>query len=215
MRLGTIAIILVVAALSMGARASSDELNRVGIVQALDGNYEDALRTFTRVLASDGEDFAALVNSANVYLLQGNLDGAQRLDMRARRLKSPDGGVALDLAVLYHLRGDLEQTTRFVREGLDRFEDHQEAYRVLGTLAHAFVGGNEGTSVGSAVDSSSTDWILRAALSEIPTESTQVFARGEDMDPALATVPGATRGANPSWSASRLYWVRPGGNENP
>lgn len=208
--------------------------NELGITYAKEGHFEDALRSFSLILAEDSEDAAALNNSANIYFIQGETERAQKLYERAIASDGAQGGIYLNLGILLHSIGNTQQSAARVRQGLELIGDPHEAYYLLG-LSTQRPSDNDRAADASELKASEIEDLLARAMADIPaaarqsgteqasgasaagtddkkmTESTQAARTStSSTSSTIATRPGGAKASEAGGAdivADRLFWM--------
>lgn len=187
--------------------AQSNLRNDLGITYAKEGHFEDALRSFSLVLAENPDHAAALNNSANIYFVQGETARAHKLYERAVAVDSQQGGIYLNLGILQHSIGEDEASAASVRQGLDLIGDPHEAYYMLG-LSQQAPTDNDRAADASDLKSSEIEALLARAMADIPNAAKE--SKTAPNTPSLsATSQQAQKVATPSNAAT--VSTRPGG----
>jgi Tfp pilus assembly protein PilF len=228
-------LLLVAVCLTANAHAEAskaDLRNELGITYAKEGHFEDALRSFSLVLAEDPEHAAALNNSANIYFVQGETERAQRLYERAIEAHPEEGGIRLNLGILLHSIGEEQESAARVRQGLELIGDPHEAYYILG-LSTQRPSDNDRAADASELKASEIEDLLARAMADIPagarkpgtesqtssTQSTGMTTDGKSSAepaqaaaasaPTIATRPGGAKASQvgPDIVADRLFWM--------
>lgn len=196
----------------------------LGIIYAKEGHFDDALRSFSLVLAENADNPAALNNSANIYFVQGETERAQRLYERAIQAQSEEGGIYLNLGILLHTIGDDQASAVQVRRGLDLIGDPHEAYYLLG-LSTQPPGDNDRAADASDLQASEIEALLASAMADIPSsaknpatgagqtdknsKTTQTSVTTASATQAISTRPGGAKASqgNGEIVADRLFWM--------
>jgi len=202
--------IAVTATTTASADAAKANLrNELGITYAKDGHFDDALRSFSLILAEDPDHAAALNNSGNIYFVQGEMARAQKLYERAIQSESAEGGIHLNLGILLHSIGEDQASAASVRQGLDLIGDPHEAYYLLG-LSKQPPSDNDRAADASDLQASEIEALLASAMADIPsaakTQTTTPGATDKDGKTINTTQTAATTAAAP-----KAISTRPGG----
>jgi len=187
--------------------------NDLGITYAKEGHFEDALRSFSLVLAEMPEHAAALNNAANIYFVQGATDRARTLYERAIAAQPDEGGIHLNLGILQHASGDDAASAASVRHGLELIGDPHEAYYMLG-LSSQRPSSNERAADASDLKASEIEELLARAMADIPAaakEGTPEATANKNAE--TASTSGTTTPASPAATQAAVPTVstRPGG----
>lgn len=202
---------------SVAEESSQESLrNELGITYAKEGHFEDALRSFSLVLAANPEHAGALNNSANIYFVQGEPARARKLYERAITAAPTEGGIHLNRGILLHSIGERQASAAAVRAGLELIGDPHEAYWLLG-LSSRPPGADDRADDARALKASEIEDLLARAMADIPAAAREGnTATPEDTAPRPAagedakvtsTTPGSSAPASPAATIS----TRPGG----
>ncbi|MEW6618976.1 MAG: PorV/PorQ family protein [bacterium] len=111
----------------------SMEHNQKGIFYAKDGRYEEAINEFSKIINEiDTEYSPAYNNLANIYCLNGELKLACKYYEEAIKKDTTDGGIYLNLGVLYTLLKEKNIALEMFIEALRLFPNYEAAYQTLG-----------------------------------------------------------------------------------
>jgi transglutaminase-like putative cysteine protease len=127
-----------------GLEATPDALSELAHAYYLGAKFESARQTLERTGAGARRSLRTENNLATVYAAQGDLEGAARHYESALALDSADGGVWLNLGILYYAAGDTLGAGLPLAMGVARCGGYAAACKLLG-LPTEEAGRREGT----------------------------------------------------------------------
>jgi sugar lactone lactonase YvrE len=113
---------------------------QIGIILAKAGDYDEAMKYFTRVTDNDPKNAAALNNEGNLYMIEGKYQKAKKFYLEASRADPLDAEILVNLTKTYKAENNLEQAKQaFVKATkIDRTvatENKALALELLNTLS--------------------------------------------------------------------------------
>lgn len=204
--------IAVLAIASPALAAADDAAERhvdYGVSLALAGKTGAAESVFVALLSGTTRDARALNNLGNLSVLRGDLDVALAFYDRAVRGDSLDGGIRLNRATVYLLRGEQDQATAEAATGIRLAGGETKAAALLG-LKPAQADAPRAAQ-NSAISKDEVRALLAAAAARVPRDTTHA-ATGTTTTSTTKKSPtwrsAGPRGAADSDAASVLYWKR-------
>jgi len=106
--------------------------NTLGVIYLRHGDFAEAERTFTRVLAADAKDTRALANLAETYSRQGRSADAEAMRQRLAALETYPPYHFFDLGVAAARRGDWRSARELFAREVARADTNHEFHFWLG-----------------------------------------------------------------------------------
>jgi tetratricopeptide (TPR) repeat protein len=194
---------------SLASYATPEGKNKLAIVQAKAGNFEEAVKTLSAVTTPQSEN-----TLGNIYLLKNDLTAAQEHYQKSLDLNKEDGGVYLNFGLGRYLAGFPDDAVEAFKVAISKFESPEKAYEVLGLgNVKEALGMRGAEKTEKKVSKSDIFTLLSRSLQNIPdkqaSNSQAAKVREKYKNEQNRFVFGGRRGADPTQIANIkefLYW---------
>ena len=112
----------------------SSVLNMIAALYASSSDTKRSRATYEQVLESDSGNHDALIGLMRLELLDGNSEKAIEYLERATRDAKDDPRIAVELAMLQMMKGELEQSRATLRQALDRAPDDMRTWSLYASV---------------------------------------------------------------------------------
>jgi Flp pilus assembly protein TadD len=180
-----------------------------GVSLALAGKTGAAESVFVALLSGSTKDARALNNLGNLSVLRGDLDVALAFYDRAVKGDSLDGGIRLNRATVYMMRGESDQASTEAAAGIRLAGGEAKAASLLGLKPASSDAARAAQA--SAVNKDEVRALLAAAAAHVPHDTTHAVtgsAAGTAPKKSTTWRSAGPRGAGDSDAAAVLYWKR-------
>jgi len=109
----------------------SSLLNMMASLYASDSDSKKSRATYEQVLQSDSDNHDALIGLMRLELLDGNSERALEYLERATKAAADDPRIAVELAMLHLMKGELKEARTAVRKAVDRDPGDLRAWSIL------------------------------------------------------------------------------------
>jgi tetratricopeptide (TPR) repeat protein/transglutaminase-like putative cysteine protease len=194
---------------SLAASESPEGKNKLAIVHAKAGNFEEAVLTLTGVATPQAEN-----TLGNIYVLKNDLTAAQEHYQKSLDLNKEDGGVYLNFGLGRYLAGFPDDAVEAFTVAMSKYPSPEKAYEVLG-LEHVkeALGMRGADKTTKKISKDELFDLLNKSLQNIPdkqkSNSQAAKVREKYKNEQNRFVFGGRRGADPTQIASIkefLYW---------
>jgi tetratricopeptide (TPR) repeat protein len=194
---------------SLAAYTTPEGKNKLAIVQAKAGNFEEAVFTLTGIATPQAEN-----TLGNIYLLKNDLTAAQEHYQKSLDLNKEDGGVYLNFGLGRYLAGFPDDAVEAFKVAVSKFESPEKAYEVLGLgNVKEALGMRGAEKTEKKISKNEIFTLLSRSLQNIPdkqaSNSQAAKVREKYKNEQNRFVFGGRRGADPTQIASIkefLYW---------
>ena len=187
---------------SLASSNTPESKNKMAIIQAKAGNFDEAVATLAGVSTWQAEN-----TLGNIYLLKNELPAAQEHFQKSLALNNMDGGVYLNFGLARFLSGSPEDSAEAFQAAIAKFDSIEQAYQILGLGKIKEALGMRGAQQGEQKISKNDLFdLLGSSLKNIPDKkqaSTQAAkVREKYKNEQNRFVFGGRRGADPTQIAS-------------
>ncbi|MCX6122031.1 MAG: hypothetical protein NTX44_10505 [Ignavibacteriales bacterium] len=194
---------------ALAAYTTPEGKNKLAIVQAKAGNFEEAVFTLTGIATPQAEN-----TLGNISLLKNDLTAAQEHYQKSLDLNKEDGGVYLNFGLGRYLAGFPDDAVEAFKVAVSKFESPEKAYEVLGLgNVKEALGMRGAEKTEKKVSKNDIFTLLSRSLQNIPdkqaSNSQAAKVREKYKNEQNRFVFGGRRGADPTQIASIkefLYW---------
>lgn len=99
--------------LLLSGPVTANSLDQLGTLYGENRMYSEAMATFEKYIALNGEDATVLNNMGNLYFLQANYKNAEKSYLKALRYDPTDTGILINCVRLYLKLNNMEKARKF------------------------------------------------------------------------------------------------------